>query len=371
MLKAVLIRAIYWKLLNSWYKPMTKTTLTRVLIAEDSPVARELLVSILHNAPGLQVVGTARNGAEAVRLARRLKPDIITMDVHMPEMDGFEAARQIMADTPCPIVIISNSLDKCQQDLTFNALKSGALSVQNKPTIYDSPETHRALVSQIKLMSEVKVVRRWQAKVSAVKPDNGTTAPPKLVKNGKSKIQLAVIASSTGGPGVLATILSQLPADFPVPVLIVQHITSGFGQGLAAWLNQLTPLQVKMARNADEPLPGQVLLAPDDYHMQVNSMGLIALNKSSPIHGLRPAADILFHSVARVYGATAVGVILTGMGSDGAEGLKAIREAGAHTIAQSQESCVVFGMPAVAISLGAAEQVLPANQIAAALTALM
>jgi len=342
-----------------------------VLIAEDSPVARELLVSILHGAPGLQVVGTARNGAEAVRLARRLRPDIITMDVHMPEMDGFEAARQIMADTPCPIIIISNSLDKYQRDLTFNALKSGALSVQNKPTIYDTPEMHIALATQVKLMSEVKVVRRWQTGTPATKSGNISTPAPMLVKNGKSKIQLVVLASSTGGPGVLATILSQLPADFSVPVLIVQHITSGFGQGLAVWLNQQTPLEVRMAKHADEPLPGQVLLAPDDYHMQVNSMGLISLNKADPIHGLRPAADILFHSVARVYGATAIGVILTGMGSDGAEGLKAIKESGAHTIAQNQESCVVFGMPAVAINLGAAEQVLPANQIAAALTTLV
>jgi two-component system chemotaxis response regulator CheB len=350
----------------------SQTTPIRVLVAEDSPTYRELLVAILQNVPDLQVIGTARDGAEAVRLAKRLKPDVITMDIYMPEMDGFEATRQIMTEIPCPVVIISASTAKGLQDLTFNALRAGALSVLEKPTLQDPPEAYEALAAQVKLMSEVKVVRRWGKSMAPSEPKLPATTPsPPLVQNGNSKIQLVAIAASTGGPGILAEILSKLPADFPAPILIVQHITPGFGTGLADWLNQQTPLQVRLACHADEPKPGQVLIAPDDAHMVVNSMGLIALSDSPPVHGLRPAADYLFNSIARVYGATAIGIILTGMGNDGAEGLQAMRRAGAHTVAQDKGTCVVFGMPAVAIELGAAEQVLPAKQIAAAIMALI
>jgi two-component system chemotaxis response regulator CheB len=180
-----------------------------------------------------------------------------------------------------------------------------------------------------------------------------------------------VIASSTGGPGILAKILRGLPVDFPAPILIVQHIMAGFAAGLATWLNQLAPLEVRLAQHADEPKVGQVLIAPDNHHMLINNQGLISLNQEPPQNGLRPSANYLFNSAAQVYGATTIGVILTGMGNDGAEGLLALRETGAHTIAQDETSCVVFGMPAVAIELGAAEQILPADKIATALMALV
>jgi len=343
----------------------------RVLVVEDSPVARELLVSILQNAPGLQVIGTARNGLEAVRLTKRLKPDVITMDVYMPELNGLEATRQIMAEMPRPIVMVTASLSKNERDLSFNALQAGALSIMEKPTMYDPPEVLEQLVRQVKLMSEVKVVRRWSKPAKPVSEDPSSVKQPPLTQNGTSEIQLIAIAASTGGPGILAQILGQLPASFPAPILIVQHITAGFGQGLADWLNQQTPLEVRLAQNAIEPKAGQVLIAPDDHHMMMNSLGVVSLSLDPPYQGLRPAADYLFNSVARVYGSTAVGIILSGMGSDGAEGLLALHQAGAYTIAQDKESCVVFGMPAVAIELGAAEQVLPANRIAAAIIALV
>lgn len=344
----------------------------RVLIAEDSPVARELLVAILQNTPGLQVVGTARNGVEAVRLAKRLKPDVITMDIHMPEMDGLEATRQIMAETPLPIVMVTASINKREQELTFNALQAGALSLIDKPGMYDAPEVIERLTNQVKLMAEVKVIRRWPKPAKPSTPPEPAGTSPLLIKNGATKIQLVAIAASTGGPGILAEILGHLPADFPVPVLIVQHITTGFGQGLADWLNQQTPLQVSVAQHGDKPQAGQVLIAPDDYHMVIDNISrLIALSQEPPHQGLRPAADYLFNSVARIYGNRAVGVVLSGMGSDGAEGLMAIRKTGAPTIVQNKETCVVFGMPAVAIELGAAEQILPSNQIAAAITALV
>jgi two-component system chemotaxis response regulator CheB len=347
-------------------------TSIRVLVAEDSPVARELLVSIFESAPGLQVVGTARNGAEAVRLAKRLKPDVIAMDVHMPEMDGFEATRRIMAETPRPIVLVSASFVKDERDLTFNALKSGALSVLEKPGMYDPPERHELLIAQLKLMSEVKVVRRWLESAKPASVGQQVVLKSSLREgNGQPKFQLVAIASSTGGPGILAQILGQLPADFPLPILVVQHITQGFSAGLAGWLNQQTPLNVRLAGQGDELQPGQVLIAPDDYHMVVNSAGLISLSKEPSCHRLRPSANQLFYSVARVYGATAIGIILTGMGDDGAEGLRTMRQSGARTIAQDKNSCVVFGMPAVAIELGAAEQVLPANKIAAAIITML
>jgi two-component system, chemotaxis family, protein-glutamate methylesterase/glutaminase len=341
----------------------------RVLVVEDSPAFRELLVNILQSTPGLQVVGTARNGIEAVRLVRRLKPDIITMDVHMPEMDGYEATRQIMGETPCPIIIVSASYNKNERDMTFNALQAGALSVFAKPTLQDPPEIYKRLADQVKLMSEVKVVRRWASRNTTATPV--PLEPVALPKNGRTRLQMVAIASSTGGPGTLGEILSPLPANFPMPILIVQHITPGFGEGLAAWLNQQVPLEVRLARHSDEPQPGQVLIAPDDYHMQINSMGLVALVKTPPYCGLRPSANVLFHSLAQVYGSTALGIILTGMGNDGAEGLKAMYEAGAQTIAQDKDSCVVFGMPAAAIELGVARQVLPASKIAAAMMALI
>jgi two-component system chemotaxis response regulator CheB len=340
----------------------------RVLIAEDSPVARELLITILQSAGGIQVVGTARNGLEAVRLAKRLQPDVITMDVYMPELDGLEATRQIMREAPRPIVMVSANLNK-REDLTFDALQAGALSVLPKPTLSDPPEVYQSLVTQLKLMAEVKVIRRWEVGKPAPKSaplDHLPDAP-----GHRQKGRVVAMAASTGGPGILAEILRHLPADFPVPILVVQHITAGFSRGLAEWLNQQTALQVRLAASGDEPKAGEVLIAPDHYHLLINRLGLLTLSQSPPLHNQRPSADLLFHSVAEIYGARAVGVILTGMGSDGGEGLWAMRQAGAHTIAQDKATCVVFGMPAVAIQLGAAEQILPVSKIAAALIPLV
>lgn len=353
-----------------------KTGRIRVMVVEDSAVSRELLVSIFQSSPDLQVIGTARNGMEAVRLAKRLKPDVITMDVYMPEMDGLEATRQIMSEIPCPVVIISASLNKSQQELTFNALQAGALSVLEKPAMNDLAETHEALVYQVKLMSEVKVMRRKSAPIMprlAVPHQSQSlflTGQPMLSRNEQSGIQVVAIASSTGGPGVLAEILSKLPADFPAPILVVQHITPGFSEGLVNWLDKQTPLEVSLAGQAVRPKPGQVLVAPDHAHMLINRMGLISLRQTPAVNGLRPSADYLFGSIAEIYGDTAIGVILTGMGNDGAAGLRAMRDMGSHTIAQDRDSCVVFGMPAVAIELGAVEQILPPAKISQALLTL-
>ncbi len=343
----------------------------RVLVAEDSVVCREMLVALLQSANGLQVVGTARNGAEAVRLVRRLKPDVVAMDVFMPEVDGLEATRQIMSEMPCPIVMVSSRLSGNEQGLTFDALQAGALSILHKPTADDPPELHEALISEIILMSEVKVVRRWNRSVQRNGQHVHWSTPRPAQRTGKSKIQLVAMAASTGGPGALATILGGLPADFPVPILVVQHVTTGFGEGLVRWLDQQTPLKVRLGQSASEPTAGEVLVAPDHCHMGVNQMGLISLSKKHARDTSCPSANHLFHSVAQIYGATAIGVILTGMGSDGADGLHAMRELGAFTLAQDKETSVVFGMPAVAIELGAAAQVEPIGRIAGVLVSLV
>lgn len=331
----------------------------RVLIVADSPIDRDLLVSVLQMEPGFQVAGSARNGAEGVRLAIRLQPDIITMDAHMPVMDGYEATRQIMREAPCPIVMISDRLHEDEHQLMFDAIQAGALSILQKPTPQDSPNVRQELVARLRLMSEVRVVRRWVTTTSNTDP-----LPPIPLHNGRSPVRIVAMAASTGGPGALAHILGALPVDFPAPILIVQHVTVGFGEGLARWLNGQVALPVRIGRHADEPQPGEVLIAPDDYHMTVNKMGLITLSKTAAVHGLRPTADYLFHSLAEVYGKTAVGVILTGMGHDGAAGLRAMHQAGAYTIAQDEASCVVFGMPAVAVKLAAVTQVQSLDKIA-------
>jgi two-component system chemotaxis response regulator CheB len=264
--------------------------------------------------------------------------------------------------------MMSATLDKNEQELTFNALQAGALSVIKKPTLYDSTQGYDAIISQVKLMAEVKVVRRWPGSPPRSRE---MARPVPVIEVRPTDLQLLAIASSTGGPGALAKILAQLPADFPLPILVVQHITPGFVSSLISWLDQQTLLRVNLAHHGDEPQSGQVLIAPDNYHLEVNAMGLISLRRSVSTREICPSANALFRSVADVYGPTAAGLILTGMGDDGAQGLLALRRTGAHTIAQNQETCVVFGMPAVAIRLGAAEQVLPLDKIAAALIDLL
>jgi two-component system chemotaxis response regulator CheB len=244
------------------------------------------------------------------------------------------------------------------------------LSIIDKPTLLAPSQELDKITSQVRLMSEVKVVRRWATRLNESPSQERDTLPPERRSLPRFQPRIVAIATSTGGPGLLAKILAKLPGDFPVPVLIVQHITPGFGVGLVDWLNQQTPLQVRMAQSGYYPKQGEVLVAPDDYHMTIDNMGAVAVNQEPPMHGVRPAADYLFESVAKYYGQRAVGVILTGMGRDGAEGLLAMHKMGAHTIAQDKETSVVFGMPAVAIELGAVDQVLPAEKVAQAIQLL-
>jgi two-component system chemotaxis response regulator CheB len=347
-------------------KPETKVI--RVVVADDSPTARELLVALYESAGDMKVVGVGKTGADAVRLVKRHHPDVVSMDVIMPVMDGLEATRQIMREAPTPIVIVTASLISKERDLTFEALRAGALTSVRKPGL-DDPETCAKLVQTVRLMAKVSVVRRWTA------GERKLSEPLVLPSFGEEiadhrKIDVIGIAASTGGPGALATVLKPLPADFPIPIVIVQHVTSGFAAGLAEWLNSQISLSVSLAGHGDRPRAGQVLLPPDDYHIQFNKHGLVELYKGQPYKGLRPSANYLFHSLARVYGARAVGVILTGMGDDGVDGIEALHGAGGLTLAQDEQSCVVFGMPREAIVRRAIDRVLGLGQIATVLNAL-
>ncbi|MCC8987507.1 MAG: chemotaxis-specific protein-glutamate methyltransferase CheB [Candidatus Contendobacter sp.] len=339
----------------------------RALIVDDSPTLRWLLRNILESDPELQVVGEARTGEEAVAFCARSRPDVVTMDIQMPGIGGHEAIRRIMGESPCPIVVVTG-LEEGLLDISFKALELGALTVVSKPVglPVDNPAA-RHLLTQVKLMASVKVVRRarWSPLVESTP---GPAIPP---PRQSLRPRLLAMGASTGGPPVLQTILTGLGADFPLPIVIVQHISQGFVGGLAGWLDATTPLCCKVARPYETLQAGTVYLAPDDHHLHVKPAGVIWLDEAPPLCSHRPAATYLFESVARSYGAAAIGMLLTGMGADGARGLKAMREAGAYTIAQDEASSTVFGMPQAAIQLDAALEVLALTQIAPRLLNLL
>lgn len=333
-----------------------------VLVVEDSASARELLVHILNTDPEIRVIGTASNGLEALEFMEHKIPNIITMDIQMPNMDGVLATRRIMESHPVPIVIVSGSWKKKEVLDTFSAMEAGALAVMPRPYGIGHSEyeqTAQELIKNVKLMSEVKVVKR-RSKVYQEKNILGTEEKPD--KN-LGKFKIVVIGASTGGPQVLQTIIGKLSPFFPIPILIVQHIASGFLDGLVDWLGKSTPLHVRVAQHEERILPKNVYIAPDGWQMVVAQGGLIHLTHDEPKNGHRPSVSYLFRSAAEVFGPNAIGVLLTGMGKDGAEELKYMKELGAVTIAQDLASSVVHGMPGEAIRLDAATYIQPADLI--------
>ncbi|MDB4878643.1 MAG: Chemotaxis response regulator protein-glutamate methylesterase CheB, partial [Gemmatimonadetes bacterium] len=325
----------------------------RVLVAEDSATARALLVGMLSAEPDIKVVGEARTGVEAVEMAARLLPDLVTMDVHMPELDGLEATREIMTRSPRPILIVSSEAGT-DIEMSLEATRAGALMAIAKPQGVGAAghdADRRQLVSMVRALAQVKVVRRHGSGLqpwadAAVRP---LPARPPVPRAKQDAPVLVAIAASTGGPAALRTILSALGADFPLPILVVQHIARGFSAGLAHWLAGDSALRVKLG-DANEPaLAGTVYIAPDDRHIGVRrdpAGGLrILLDGSTAIGSFRPSATYLFRSCAENVGGGVVAAILTGMGDDGVAGLRDLRAAGGYILAQDEGSSVIYGMP--------------------------
>jgi two-component system, chemotaxis family, protein-glutamate methylesterase/glutaminase len=334
----------------------------RVLIVDDSAVLRQSTKFILQSDPTLQVVGEATDGAEAIALVNRLQPDVVTMDVRMPKVDGAGAIREIMAEHPVPIIVVTGADLELETELVPQLIKLGAVSVVKRPVNVTNEERNAfalRLIEQVKLMSGVKVIRHLRSL-----PFAPHIAPPARETSARTRTEVVVIGASTGGPAALHKILSAMPADFSLPIVIVQHISFGFVEGLASWLNDASPLRVQIGQQGERMQPGVVYVAPDDRHLTVDAYRRLALTAAEPMGGHRPAVTALFQSAARSYGAAALAVLLTGMGADGALGMKALYDAGAITLAQDQASCVVFGMPKEAIALNAVKQIVPLDRIA-------
>lgn len=338
----------------------------RVVVTEDSAVTRALLTAILEEAPGFELVAAVPDGAAAVGAVARLRPSVVTMDLHMPRLDGVEATRRIMREAPTPIVVVTAS-SEVDGRMTYDALAAGALSVVARPVGPSDPRfaaRRDALITELRLMAGVRVVRR----VERAEPRAPT--PPLAPHRPVRPVRVVAIAASTGGPAALYRLLSDLPRGFDVPILVVQHMSEGFIGGLARWLSDAAPGPVRIARDGDVLVPGVVLLAPDGAHLRVTADGTVRLDAGPPIGGHRPAATALFDSVAEAYGDRALGVVLTGMGRDGVDGLARLRATGAVTLAQDAASSAVFGMPGAAVEAGAVERVLALNDLGPTIAAL-
>jgi len=341
----------------------------RVLVAEDSVTAREVLVAVLESDPDITVVGQAKDGVEAVELAKRLRPDLITMDVHMPVLDGFEATKEIMVHVPTPVLIVSSSHSRRDVELSLNAMRAGALMVIAKPEnptaeTFGSRRAH--FVAMVKAMADVKVVRRWERRPGQARPSQAPTP-----RRHSATVRLVAIGASTGGPVALEQVLSTLPGDFPVPILIVQHIAAGFVDGLAQWLSGSSNLHVKMAADGEALRARCAYLAPDGSHLGVTPDGRVRLTNAAPLGGIRPSASHLFESAAQAYGPAVAAVILTGMGRDGVDGLTAVRAGGGYVIAQDEATSVVYGMPREAVAAGVVDESAPIGDVAARLLTLV
>ena len=343
----------------------------KVLIVDDSKVVQEHLHYILTSDPDIKVVGIASSGKEAIALTCEKKPDVITMDYHMPDMNGYEATRAIMETAPTPIVIVSASMGTKEVTRSFSLIEAGALAVVLRPPGPNHPDfmiTHKELIRTVKLMSEIKVIRRFSRQQKVLLKTNQDTLPSARIN---SDIQLIAIGASTGGPLAIQKILSGLPKNLPVPVIIVQHISPGFVKGFVDWLSTTSCIPLHIASDGEKLEAGIGYMAPDSFHMGIREGLFIYFSSLPRENGLCTSVDFLFRSVAKVIGRSAVGVLLSGMGTDGAEALKIMKDKGATTIIQDKETSVIFGMPGEALKIGAASYVLPIDRISVFLTELL
>jgi two-component system chemotaxis response regulator CheB len=335
----------------------------RVLIVEDSKVIRQLLEHIVGHDPRLEIAAAVGSAEEALRILERVAPDVISMDIRLPGMNGLDATRRIMAERPTPIVVVSASVECEDLQITMNALRAGALAVLEKPAGTASGEYEafaRRLGTQLTIMSEVKLVRRRTAAPRADAPRTRGIAYPSRQRTNPvpGGYRMMGIVSSTGGPNALVQLLGGLGPGFPLPTALVQHITSSFLEGFAAWLQNVSPFSVAIVKDRAVPIAGCVYMAAPDRHLRLER-GVLLADESEPVGGQRPSGTVLFESMGADLGAGALGVLLTGMGADGAAGLLQLRNQGGYTIAENESTAVVYGMPAEAVRLGAVCESLP------------
>jgi len=345
----------------------------KVLLVEDSKISLVILRRILNEFPQFEVVGEAQNGLEALILISKVKPDVICTDLHMPQMDGLELTMEVMSRNPIPILVLSVSVQQEDTHHIFDVLEAGAVDICPKPLAGLTTENHkfkREFTNKISIISGVRVFKRkrkYSLHRPAVNLQDLTTAPTKSYPQPK----IIAIGTSTGGPPALQEIFSQLPANFPVPILCVQHICHGFLQGLIDWLQPTSKLPIQIAETGKRPQPGIIYFPPEQHQLELDKQGNFNCSNSTEFDGHCPAATVTFESIARVYGKKSTAILLTGMGKDGAKGMLTVAKAGGLTIAQDQATSIIFGMPKEAIELGAAREVLPLNAIAPMLLELL
>jgi two-component system chemotaxis response regulator CheB len=345
----------------------------RVLVVEDSRTIRKRLCEVLRSDSELELIGEAADGRRAIELCEEHRPDVVTMDMMLPVLSGLAATEYIMAHCPTPILVVSASINRGELFQTYEALAAGAVDVLPKPTGEEPDDSwERMFIRTVKLVSRIRVITHPRARLAALGHQTMRHLAP-IPYDGSTPrwYQVAAIGASTGGPGAIVEILRSLPPDFSLPLLFVLHINEPFGVAFVEWLDGQTGRRVAYAQDGDlvASAARRVVMAPPGSHLIVRA-GRMHLTRDAERHSCRPSVDALFESVAREYGATGVGCLLTGMGQDGASGLLDIRRAGGLTIAQDETTSVVYGMPQAAARLGAAARVLPLGEIAAALTSL-
>ena len=351
---------------------MTVSGRIRVLVVDDSITVRKHIVELLAADPAFEVVAEAADGRQAIELCERLRPDVVTMDMMLPVMSGVAATEWIMAYCPTPIVIVSASINRGEAFRTYDAIAAGAVEVVSKPEAKPDPAWADQFKFILRIASRIKVVTHPRGRLQASSASSSSNVGALGVPSQRSFDRLVAIGASTGGPGAVRRLLTSLPAGFTVPVLLVLHIGEPFDATLADWLDAQSPHRVAFAEDGEALFDGppRIFMALAGKHMTI-SKGRLRLDSGPERHSCRPSIDVLFESVATEVRGGAGGVLLTGMGRDGAEGLLAIRRAGGRTIAQDEASCVVYGMPRAAVEVGAVETVLPIDAIGPVLQRLI
>jgi two-component system chemotaxis response regulator CheB len=341
----------------------------RVLVVDDSALMRKLIPQMLEADPSIEVVGTAMDGNFCLKKIEELQPHVVTLDLQMPGMNGIDTLKEIMRRRPLPVIVVSSHSTE-GASITFKALGLGAFDFVTKPqdASVHMAETARELIAKIKAAADCRVVRPGTLRGAPPRTEKSTSA-----RSGPPPTRIVAIGISTGGPQALEFLLAQLPPDFPGTILVVQHMPEGFTEMFARRLDELCALRVKEAQSGDVLQAGRVVVCPGSRHMTIKRLpmgNVVVLNDDPPVNGHRPSVDVLFRSVAEQFGKQSVAVLMTGMGDDGAEGLGAVKKAGGMTIAQSEESCVVYGMPKAAIERGYATRVVALDVLSSTLQAL-